>query len=83
MTSDLELARRSRLRGARRSERERWLAQLSIVVEVTWPRGVLGRVCGVLLLLTPAAIIVIVAALAAWLRRRSIARSGGPNGDAA
>lgn len=83
MTSDIELARRSRLRIARRAAREQWLSRLSFEVTVTWPRGVLGCACGLLLLLAPPLLVAIVTRSEAWLRRMWEPGGGGPNSGAA
>jgi hypothetical protein len=59
MATDIERARKARIRDDKRAERELRLNELSYSIEVTWPRSILGWTCGVLLMLTPPAFIVL------------------------
>jgi len=80
-TTDIERARKAKLRDVRRAARDRWLDRLSVSVEVTWPRGVLGWICGALLMLTPPALVVL--AVWIWTRRKDRNSTDGGTGSAA
>lgn len=58
MTTAIERAHKAKCRDRRREARERWLDRLSISVKMTCPRGVLGWICGLMLMLMPPVLVV-------------------------
>lgn len=69
MASDIEKARRWRIRARRRALRQQWLDQVSIEVSAQWPRGLLGALVGTLFLLMPPLFIWLGVRIVQWAKR--------------
>jgi hypothetical protein len=74
--SDIERARKAKIRAVRLAARERWLGRLSYSIAVTWQGGALGWLCGAVLMLAPVGLL----ALATWIGTR-LQRGDGPDSD--
>jgi hypothetical protein len=74
MTTDIERARKARIRDAKRAAHERWSDELSYSIEVTWPRSILGCFYGVLLILTPPAIVLLAIRITMGRKRGAVPR---------
>ena len=72
--NDIKSYRRIKSRAERRDASARYWGSFSYALEVTWPRGVLGRTCGVIILLCPVWVIIMATWLATRLPRRRARR---------
>jgi hypothetical protein len=72
MTTDIERARKARIRDDKRAERERRLNELSYSIEVTWPRGLLGCIYEALLMLAPPVFVFLVIRIVMGRKHRDL-----------